>query len=55
MSQRILCETCRKVREQGRYNAIPREKRDGKAMLYSGALDRYCDSPDARTQYPLGR
>ncbi|MDF0677771.1 MAG: hypothetical protein P0107_01265 [Nitrosomonas sp.] len=38
MSQRILCETCRKVREQERYNATPREKRDGKVMLYSEAI-----------------
>jgi hypothetical protein len=40
------CDGCRNLAEIARYEAMPRAEWDGKAMLYSQALDRWYDSPD---------
>jgi len=43
---RTRCDACRRQAEIARYEAMPRAEWDGKAMLYSEALDRWYDSPD---------
>lgn len=41
-----ICESCRDAKEAERFNAMPRAEWDGKALLYSIALDEYFSDPD---------
>lgn len=45
------CDDCRARRDYERYLARPRAKWDGKAMLYSEALDKFFDSPEDALDY----
>lgn len=45
------CATCRQKRDVARYNERPRAKWDGKAMLYSEALDKFFDTPEDAMDY----
>lgn len=49
------CKDCRNRRDYERWLAMPRVEYDGKAMLYSQALDKYyCDEDDAACDLEKG-
>lgn len=39
-----VCKPCRDLRDEAKYDAMPRSEWDGKAMLYSDVRDKYYDS-----------
>lgn len=41
-----VCDSCRDLREEAKYEALPRAEWDGKAMLYSETKERYYSAPE---------
>lgn len=46
----LICGTCRDKADQSKYDAMPKKKWDGEAMLYSFAHEKYlCDLEEAES------
>ncbi len=48
---RLICPKCGEARDVKRYNAMPKEKWNGKGLLYSDAADRYFSSWDEAGEF----